>query len=77
VLGEHKDVQALQHHGARVQEVDCEDPGGLGVKELPPRRAQAARRRIDTRGMQDLPDGGRRDRNAEFRQLAADPPVPP
>ena len=77
MLDEHKDVQALQHHGVHVQEVACEDPGGLGVKELPPRRARAARRRIDTRGMQDLPDGGRRDRNAEFRQLAVDPPVPP
>ena len=49
-----------------VQEVDGEDPGGLGVQELPPGRARAARRWIDARGMQDLPDGGRRDCHAEF-----------
>jgi len=33
-----------------VQEVDREDPGGLGVQELPPGRARPARRRIDARG---------------------------
>ena len=29
----------LQQHGVHVQEVDREDPGGLGVQELPPGRA--------------------------------------
>jgi hypothetical protein len=37
-----------------VQETDREDPGGLGVQELPPGGARAARRRIDARGVQDL-----------------------
>jgi hypothetical protein len=75
VLDEHQDVQSLQQHGVHVEEVDGEDPGGLGVQELPPGRARAARRRIDARGAQDLPDRGLRDRHAEFRQFAVDPAV--
>jgi hypothetical protein len=55
-----------------VQEIDREDPGGLGAQELPPRRARPARRRIDARSMQDLPDGGRRNRHAELHQLTVD-----
>jgi transposase len=53
-----------------VQEVDCEDPGGLGVQELPPGRGRAARRRADARTSQDLIDGGRGNRDAELGQLA-------
>ena len=55
VLSEHQDIQSLEQHGINVQEGDREDPGGLGCQELPPRRACAPRRRIDARGMQDLP----------------------
>jgi len=62
---------------SHVQEVDRDEPGGLGVQELPPGRTRAARRRIDARGPQDLPDGGRRDCHAEFHQFAVDPAVPP
>jgi hypothetical protein len=64
VLDEHQDVQPLQADGVHVQEVDGEDPGGLGVQELPPGRAAAAWRRIDARGSQDLVDGRWRDRDA-------------
>jgi hypothetical protein len=39
VLDKYQDVQPFQQHGVRVQEVDGEDPGGLGVQELPPGRA--------------------------------------
>ena len=68
VLDEHQHVHALQQHGVHVQEVDREDPGGLGVQELPPRRARAARRRIDPdqdeRRCQTLPQEERlRERN--------------
>ena len=77
LLNEHQDIQSLQQHGVHVQEVDREDPGGLGYQELPPRRARASRRRIDARGMEDLPHGGRRHSDAEFRQLAVDPAVSP
>ena len=39
VLDEYQDIDALQQHRVHVQEVDCEDPGCLGVQELPPGRA--------------------------------------
>ena len=39
VLDEHQDVQALQQDGVHVQKIDREDPGGLGIQELPPGRA--------------------------------------
>ena len=44
-----KDMQPLQQHSIHVKEIDREDPGGLGVQELPPGRARAARRRSDAR----------------------------
>src|SRR5438045_3133184 len=56
---------------------DSEEPGGLGAQELPPGRARAAGSRIDARSAQDLPDGGLRDRHAEFDYLAVDPPISP
>jgi hypothetical protein len=31
-------VYALARHRVRVREIDREDPGGLGMQELPPRR---------------------------------------
>jgi hypothetical protein len=39
VLDEHQDIQSSQQHGVHVQEIDREDPGGLGVQELAPGRA--------------------------------------
>jgi len=60
-----------------MEEVDGEDPGGLGAQELVPGRARAARRRADTRSSQDFIDGGRRDPRAELGQLAVDPAVSP
>ncbi len=59
-----------------MPEVDGEDPA-LGVQELPLGRACASRRRVDAPGMQDLPYGGRRYGDAEFRQLAVDAAVSP
>ena len=60
-----------------MQEVDREDPGSLGMQELPPGRARAARRWIDACSMQDLPDSGRGDRHAELGQFAVDAAVSP
>ncbi len=77
VLDEHQDIQSLAQHGVHVQEVDREDPGCLGVQELPPGRARAARRWIDARSMQDLPGSGRGDRHAELGQFAVDAAVSP
>jgi hypothetical protein len=77
MLDEHHDIQPVEQHGVHVQEIDCEDPGGLGMEELPPGRACPAGRRIDARGVQDLPHRGRRDCHAELGQLAVDPAVSP
>jgi hypothetical protein len=77
MLDKHQDVQSLQQHGVHMQEVHREDPGGLRMEKLPPRRARTARRRIDARGPQDLPHRGRRDHHAELGQFAVDPAVPP
>jgi hypothetical protein len=75
MFDEHQYVQALVQHGIHMQEVDGEDPGCLGMQELPPDRARAARRRIDASGVQDLLDGGRRYGDAELVQLVLDPAV--
>ena len=77
VLDENQHVQALAQHGVHMQEIDREDPGGLGVQELPPGDARAAWRRIDAGGAQDLPDCGRRHGDAEFQQFALDPAMAP
>jgi hypothetical protein len=77
VLDEHQHVQPYQPHRIHVQEVNGQDPGGLGAQELAPRRARAARRRIDARSPQDLIDGRRGDGRAELGQLAVDPAVTP
>src|SRR5207249_3390818 len=54
-----------------------EDPRSLGVQELPPGRARAARRWIEARSVQDLPDNGRGDRHGELGQFAVDAAVSP
>jgi hypothetical protein len=75
VLDEHQHVPPCQQDLVEVEEVDGEDPGGLGVQELPPGGAVAAWREIDARGSRDLVDGRRRDGHVELGQLAVDPPV--
>jgi hypothetical protein len=77
MLDEYQHVPALQQHGVHVQEIDREDPGGLGCQELPPARTRAPRCRIDARSTQDLPHGGRRNHHAELHELAVDPAVSP
>ena len=77
MLDEHQDMQSPQEHGVHMQEIDCDDPGGLGMQELPPARARAPRCWIDPGGTQDLPHGGRRDCHAELCEFAVDPAVSP
>ena len=57
--------------------INREDPGSLGMQELPPRRAGPARRRTDARSTQDLPHGRRRNCHAELHELAVNPPLSP
>jgi hypothetical protein len=68
MLDEHQDVDTPSDDRIRVQKI-AGVPLGLRGEELPPRRAGAARRRVDAGGVKNLPDGGCRDRVAEFRQL--------
>ena len=42
---EHQHVQSPQQHRVHVQEINREDPGRLGVQELPPRRGARDRSR--------------------------------
>src|ERR1017187_8593778 len=77
VLDEYQHAQPVQQHGIDVKKIDGQDPGGLGVQELPPRRAIPARCGTGTRRAQDLIDSGRRDRHAQLGQLAMNAPVSP
>src|SRR5258708_10511217 len=40
MFDKHQDIQSPEEHGVHVQEIDCDDPGGMGVQELPPARAR-------------------------------------
>jgi len=77
MFDEHQDIQSPEEHGVHVQEIDCDNPGGLSVQELPPARARAPRRWIDARGMSDIPHGGRRDCHAGLHELTVDAAVSP
>jgi hypothetical protein len=77
VLDEHQHVQPLQQHRSTTQKVARDDRAGLGCQELPPGWPSPAGRKLDARGMQDLPHRGRGDRMPEPRQLTLDSPVAP
>jgi hypothetical protein len=77
VLDHDQRVDPPEQHGVHMDEVDREDPVGLGGQELLPRRARVAGRGIDPGVVQDLPDGGGRNLVAEPDELASNPPVPP
>ncbi len=74
---EHQNIQSPEKHRVHVQEIDRDDPGRLGMQELPPARARAPRCRINAGRMQDLPHGRRRDCHAELCEFAVDPAVSP
>ena len=66
-----------KEHGVHVQEIDCDDPGGLGVQELPPARTRASWCWIDAGSTQDLPYGGGRDCHAGQAPLQPPGTQPP
>jgi hypothetical protein len=68
MFDKHQDMQSPQQHGVHVQEIDGDDPGSLGVQELPLARARAPRCWIDAGRTKDLPHGGGRDCHAELRE---------
>jgi hypothetical protein len=57
------------------EEVQRQDALRLGPQELDPARAIPAGHRIDPGALEDLPDRGRRDRDAQSGKHAVDPPV--
>jgi hypothetical protein len=73
VFEEDQGVQALQADGVDVGEVAGEQAGGLCGEELGPGRASPARGRVDSCGVQDVPDGRGCDRVSEPGQFALDP----
>ena len=77
MLDEYQHVYALQQHTVHVQEIGCDDPGGLGAQELPPGRAIALRRGRDLQPLQHPPHRGRTDPDAEAQQFTLDPLVSP
>ena len=58
VLDHHEDVETTQEDGVDVGKVDREDRVGLRGQELAPARAGPHRGGVDTRSLEDRPDGG-------------------
>jgi hypothetical protein len=77
VLDHDEDVEAAQEDGVDVGEVDGEDRVGLRGEELSPCRSGPSRGRIETGGLEDLPDGGGGDRVPESDELALNASVTP
>jgi hypothetical protein len=73
--GQDVDLGAVEQVGG--EEVQLRDPLGLRSQELSPARAVPARRRVDPGTLEDLPDRGRRYRDAAPGQFAVDPAVTP
>jgi len=62
VLDQDQRVDPLEQDGVYVDEVEREDPVSLRGQELAPGRAGSARSGVDSRVVEDLPDGGGGDR---------------
>ena len=67
----------MQGDGVEVEQVAGEYRVRLGPQELGPRWSGPPRRRVDSGGVQDGPDGGGADLVAEAGELAVDAAVPP
>ncbi len=76
-LDEEQDVQPPQEHGIHSEEVAGQHRRGLGFEELTPRRPVSVRGRVEAVTQEDVPDAGRRQDNANPRQLAVDPAIAP
>jgi hypothetical protein len=57
VFDHDKDVEAAQEDGVDVGEVDREDRVGLRAEELRPGRTGSSWRGVESRVLQNLPDG--------------------
>jgi hypothetical protein len=70
-------VEGVKPGGLHGEEVNGDDPLGLGPEELTPCRARPPWSRSEPVAAQDRPDRGRGDRNAELGQLSFDPQASP
>jgi hypothetical protein len=77
VLDDRQDVRpgAGQSHG--FEEVCGEDRLGLGAQERRPALGATVRCRVDAGVLEDFPDGGRGDLDAQDEEFAVDAALPP
>ena len=73
--GQNVDLCAVQEVGG--EEIAGHDAFGLGLQEVRPGDRTTSGRRVDAGGLEDFPEGGGGDSDAESGQLAVDPPVAP
>ncbi|WP_269856102.1 hypothetical protein [Streptomyces sp. RPT161] len=77
VLDGEQDEQASQKYGVHVEDVNGEDPLGLGGEELRSGAVRALGRRVNPGLLQDLPDRGGGDLPAQDAQFAVNPAILP
>ena len=75
MLDDGKDIDLRAVEQAGGEEVQRQALLRLGPEELRPARAIPERSPVDPGALEDLPDRGRRHRDAEPGELAVDPPV--
>lgn len=72
-----EDVLPPSGEGDSLDEVHGQDRLGLRAQEARPRDGRPVRRRVDTLRLEDLPNSGRSDLDAEESEFAVDAPVAP
>ena len=77
VLDDEERVEPVQGDGVEVEQVAGEDGVRLGLQELGPGWSGSPRRRVDSGGVQDGPDGGGADLVAEAGEFAVDASISP
>ena len=77
VLDDGQDVHALAGQGHRLEEVGGEDGLGLGAQEGCPALSGPVGCRVDAGLVEDLPDGGRGDLDAQDEEFPVDAAVSP
>lgn len=74
-LHEHGHIQRLEEDSVDGEKVAGQDRAGMGVQELRPGGALAARSGRDSMAAENAANGGRRDFVSELEDLSLDPPI--
>jgi hypothetical protein len=77
VLDDGEDVQTRPGQGSCLEEIAGEQRFCLAAKEVGPGGALPFWRGLDAVLLEDLPDGGGGDLDAQCREFSVDPAVPP